>query len=233
MSQSPLLYQLQQVDSQTDQAHQRLHAIAQALENDATLRQAATHADEAQKALRNAQKALRQAEEMVKAQQIKIEVTEANLYGGKVRNPKELQDLQSEAAALKRYLETLEERQLEQMMAVEQAEAEQTQAQANFQDTQARVSEQQAGLKGEQTALQQNVERLRIERQAVVTSLAADVVAHYEQLRQQRRGVAVARINNRSCSACGSTINTAVAQAAASASQLSHCPTCGRILYAG
>ena len=111
MSRSQALYHLQQIDSKMDQAH------------NANLRKATALANKAQKALESAQKAQKQAETKVNDQRIKIEQSEAILYGGSVRNPKELQDLQSEVAALKRFLETLEERQLETMLAVDEAHA--------------------------------------------------------------------------------------------------------------
>ena len=62
---------------------------------------------------------MKQSEAEVEKQRIKIEQTEASLYGGHVHNPKELQDLQKDVASLKRHLETLEERQLEAMLVVE------------------------------------------------------------------------------------------------------------------
>ena len=59
-----------------------------------------------------AKTSLRVAEAEAEAQKIKIEHTEASLYGGSVHNPKELQDLQRDVASLKKHLTTLEERQL-------------------------------------------------------------------------------------------------------------------------
>lgn len=232
MSQSSTLYRLQQIDSQLDQSRQRCEVIAKILQDDVAIQQARAQLQQAEAELQAAQKALRQAEDAVQAQNIKIELTEANLYGGKVRNPKELQDLQNEAAALKRHREVLEDRQLEAMVAVEEAEAQLASTQTALNETTARIMEQHAGLKGEQTERKHDIERLDVERQAVLGSISPVDLNHYEQLRQQRRGVAVAKINNRSCSACGSLLNTSVTQAA-SASQLAHCPTCGRILYAG
>jgi predicted nucleic acid-binding Zn-ribbon protein len=233
MSLSSTLYRLQQTDTHLDQSRQRLQIIAQTLEQNDAIRQATALEEQAQAHLQAVRKAQRQAEEAVQSQNIKIELTESSLYGGKVRNPKELQDLQSESASLKRYLETLEERLLETMLAFEDAEAKLKVAEQALQETIARVSEQHAGLKGEQTALKQDVERLEVERQAILSSVSPNELTLYERLRQQRRGVAVAKISNRACGACGSTLNTAVGQAAASANQLAHCPTCGRILYAG
>ena len=122
MSQPFKLFRLQQLDSQLDQGRGRLREIEATLNDSAALNQAQERASQAEAGLVTAQKTLNRAEENVQAQQIKIEQTEAALYGGKVRNPKELQDLQNESAALKRFLDTLEERQLEALIAVEEAE---------------------------------------------------------------------------------------------------------------
>jgi predicted nucleic acid-binding Zn-ribbon protein len=55
----------------------------------------------------------------------------------------------------------------------------------------------------------------------------------YENLRQQKRGVAIAEISDNACAACGTTLTAALQQSARSATTLTHCPSCGRILYAG
>src|SRR5829696_4356461 len=105
------LYRLQQVDSQIDQIQSRLKAIRQILENDDELRAASTLFSVAENNEKEAERLLKQIELEVEKQRIKIQQTEASLYGGLVKNPKELQDLQKDIASLKRHLETLEERQ--------------------------------------------------------------------------------------------------------------------------
>ncbi|HSK67413.1 MAG TPA: hypothetical protein VK888_10815, partial [Anaerolineales bacterium] len=122
------LYRLQQVDSQMDQARARLKTIQQTLENDAELRAASDLLASAEDRLREAERLLKQSEQEVEKQRTKIQLAEASLYGGRVHNPKELQDLQQDVASLKRHLETLEERQLEAMEVAEQAEKELEQA---------------------------------------------------------------------------------------------------------
>jgi predicted nucleic acid-binding Zn-ribbon protein len=233
MSQPFKLFRLQQVDTQLDQARQRLHEIDAILSNQAALNQARASAQAAQQALEEARKALHHAEQEVQAQQIKIEQTEASLYGGKIRNPKELQDLQKEAAALKRFKATLEDRQLEWMLAVEEAESSDQSASAEFASVRAQVEKQNASLIEEQTALRQRMESLEVERQAVVHSIEPDDLQLYDQLRQQRRGVAVAKVVDRACAACGSTLTPGQVQAAHSPTQITRCTFCGRILYAG
>ncbi|HEX5940810.1 MAG TPA: hypothetical protein VFY66_00970, partial [Anaerolineales bacterium] len=118
------LYRLQQVDSQIDQIQARLKSIQQILENDETLRTANERFAVLMDTHRDAERTLKLSEAEVEKQRIKIEQAEASLYGGKVHNPKELQDLQKDVASLKRHLETLEERELEAMIAAETAEKE-------------------------------------------------------------------------------------------------------------
>jgi len=77
------LYRLQQVDSQIDQIQARLKAIQQTLENDITLRTANEHFGAAEGKHKDAERGLKLCESEVEKQQIKIQQTEASLYGGK------------------------------------------------------------------------------------------------------------------------------------------------------
>ena len=233
MSQSFKLFRLQQIDSQLDRIRARLQEIEAALIEDLALRQAQQRAQMADEALGAEQKLLRRAEENVHDQRIKIEQTEATLYGGKVRNPKELQDLQNETAALKRYLSVLEDRQLEVMMTVEQAEAAHQAALADLEEVRELFARQHQDLAAERDVLLMDLARVEAERQAAASSIPAADISLYEKLRQQRRGIAVAKVTDKACSACGSTLNAALLHAARSPNQITRCDMCGRILYGG
>ncbi len=226
------LYRLQQVDSQIDQVQSRLKAIRQLLENDAELRAAADEATTAESQLRDAARLLKQSEDEVEKQRVKIQQTEASLYGGHVHNPKELQDLQKDVAALKRHLETLEDRELEAMEVAETAETNAQNAKAALERVTASRGDQFRELTHESETLNKELERFSSERNAVVKDLASQVIQSYEQLRKQRRGIAVTTISDSSCAACGTTLTASQQQNARSTSQLFYCPSCGRILYA-
>ena len=227
------LYRLQQIDSQLDWTRARLKEIANELASDEELRQAQAHADEAQKNLQTAQKALRQAEANVSGQRVKIEQTEAALYGGRVQNPKELQDLQNEVAALKRYLTVLEDRQLEAMLSEEESTSNDKLARMDLDKVMAEHELHCKDLLVEKTRLEKDVVRHEQDRQAAASTVSAADLQFYEQLRQKRRGVAVALVTDRACSACGSTLSAALWQAAHSPNQITRCEACGRILYTG
>ena len=226
------LYRLQQVDSQIDQIQARLRAIQQTLENDVTLRAANEGLASADGKHKETERTLKLSEGEVDKQRIKIQQTEASLYGGKVQSPKGLQDLQKDVASLKRHLETLEERQLEAMVAAEDAEIFLQTARTDLARVQSNLAEQNSDLTRESETLRKDLERLSSEREAVVKDIAAQALNVYDQLRKQKRGIAITTVTDDSCGACGTTLTASQRQSARSTRQLFHCPTCGRILYA-
>lgn len=232
MSASFGLYRLQQVDRQIDRARMRLEAIRKTLENDIELQAALIRFNNAQSANRRAEAELKNAEAEVEAQRIKIEQTESSLYGGQVKNPKELQDLQKDVASLKKYLTTLEERELEAMVAAETATTEFQKIQAEFEIFQARLGNEHKKLIDEQSSLLTQLESLVQEREAALAPIQVDQLATYDDLRKQKRGIAVSEIEDDACASCGTTLNASTQQNARSQKQLVYCPSCGRILFA-
>jgi predicted nucleic acid-binding Zn-ribbon protein len=233
MSQPFKLYRLQQIDSQLDRGRNRLHEINKVLQDDAALRQARQNIASSEQKLQSTRKALLSSEWEVNEQHIKIEQSESSLYGGKIRNPKELQDLQNEVAALKRYLTVLEDRQLDDMLALEEAENELEHDKQVMRQVEAQASSQNALLLQEQDNLLKEIQNQETERQAVISSIPREELILYDQLRKMRNGVAVARVTDRACSACGSTLSASLLSTARSANQITRCASCGRILYAG
>jgi predicted nucleic acid-binding Zn-ribbon protein len=233
MSRPFQLYRLQQLDSQIDGIHARLKEIEVALVDETELSQSRAKTNQITADLQQARQNLRNAEFETQQQRIKIEQTEATLYGGKVRNPKELKDLENEVAALKRYLSVLEDRQLESMLAEEEASQYQSEAAAELETVQTSHNRRLAGLNQEKEKLEKDLRRLEDERRAAASSIPAEDLSVYEALRQKRRGIAVAKVADKACAACGSTLNAMLLNATRSPNQLNMCDHCGRILYLG
>ncbi len=233
MSQISVLYRLQQIDSQLDNALLALQSVELKLSDDTTIRSAKEAVADVEQKHELVLKGLQAAENKSYDTRIKIEQSEASLYGGKIRNPKELQDLQNEIASLKRLIKTLEDNELEAMMEVEESEANLARANATLNDIEGKQSEQNASLSGEKSRLTAQIERLESERNATLPSISGADLAQYEQLRKTRNGVAVIKIASRACTACGTTLTAALVQSVQSTEQLVRCPSCGRILYHG
>jgi predicted nucleic acid-binding Zn-ribbon protein len=232
MSASLGLYRLQLVDSRMDEVRVRLERIRQTLENVEEILQAKKLIAETEADLNRTQQALKHAEAEVEKQKVKIEQSESNLYSGNVKNPKELQDLQHEIAALKRHLITLEDRQLDAMLELETMEQANQAALVELEQLKSRFAAQNQSLTIEQTHLNKEFERLETERQAALSPLDPGLLAIYDGLRQRKRVLAITTISDGACAACGTTLTPAQLQSARSTSQSYNCPTCGRILFA-
>ncbi len=233
MSYSSKFFRLQQNDTQLDRIQARLNELERLLSDDSILKEAEVRLNGAEADLQANRKSLLQAEQQVQNQRIKISQNEASLYGGKIHNPKELQDLQNEVASQKKYLTALEDRQLEAMLATEEAEDRSKSVRTEQAQIQASLIEKNAHLMAEKTELLHDKERLEIEHKAAASALAPADLGLYEQLRKIRNGVAVAKISEKACSACGVGLTPAMIQAANSPAQVTRCTSCGRILFPG
>jgi uncharacterized protein len=231
MSASFGLFRLQQVDSQIAQVETKLGKIQKTLEDNAELQSALEQIKAAEDEQRTSEYAQRKSEDEAESQQIKIQQAESSLYGGVVRNPKELQDLQTDIASLKKHLAVLEEHELQDMIKTEAAQAAVKKAKLELSQIQARLGGEHRQLFEEKESLTRELDRLQSERQAVVSTIAANMLKTYDELRQQRRGVAVSEVSDNACGACGTILTAAIQQTARYAIELVHCPACGRILY--
>ena len=233
MSQSFKLFRLQQIDSLMDKGQARLKEIDRQLADDHQVQLSQQRLDLAKNYLYEADKHLRIAEQTVKEQRLKIERSQATLYGGKVVNPKELQDLQQEFEALKRYLTTLEDRQLEAMLAYDEAEANFFEVSDQHDAINTQVAHNMDELSADKAELIQDLKRQEIERQAAAANIESPDIQQYEALRKQKNGIAVARVLEKTCAACGSTLSATTFSSAQVPTKLTRCTTCGRILYVG
>lgn len=223
------LYRLQQLDSEWGAKRRRLVEIEAALKDDKALREARQNAAEAEQRARRWQTRQRDLELKIESLSEKMSRSERRLYGGKVRNPKELSDLQAEIASLKRRRQKLEDTLLDAMINREEAEATRKQANARLEEAESNWLTRQANLKAERRALEQRLEEIVQRRESVVPRLDAETLGTYERVRERKGGQAVAQVRGEACSACGVTISPS-AEWKLRQGELIQCDTCGRIL---
>jgi hypothetical protein len=227
------LYRLQQIDSNIDQAETRLAEIETELAADQAVQAARSRAHKALAAQREAAVEGRAAEEALATQRRKLEETEARLYGGSVQNPKALQELQAEVEALRRHQATLEDRALEALARIEQADQEAAASQTALELAEAEAAGRSQSLLRERQALTESLAQRSIEREAALSGIEAEALHMYQSLRQGGRSLAVVVLLDGSCQACGLTLSAAERQEVRGGSALVRCHQCGRILYAG
>ncbi len=231
MSRAGDLYRLQEIDLALDMRRARLAEVEAALKDDSAAARAREALQRAEAALSQARDAAHLAEAEAQAVGQKMSGVEGTLYGGTVRNPKELLDLQAEAEYLSRRRRELEDRQLEAMVTVETAEAAVTVNQELLDDALVEQSRRIAALEQEKEQVAAGMERRGIEREAAEAQVRRDDRDIYDRLRKNRNGVAVARLVEGNCGACGVAPSAQRIAVALAGEGLVQCGNCERILY--
>ena len=231
MNTSFTLFRLQTQDTLRMKMNSRLKEIDRIIAADKDISRANKELAEAKLVEAAAETVVKTFTAQVKEKKLKRELTQANLFSGKVRNPKELQDLQAETHALDRPIAKLEEDQLQAMMAHEEAEKIACIAEDELQKVMNRKSSQNALLLGEKHKIESDIIPLDAQRQALRDQLDVATFTIYRNLLREKAGRAVAEIADDTCGACGVTVPPADIQAAKSPNVIAYCKNCGRILY--
>ena len=232
MSELDTLAHLQDLDSQIDERRQRVDAIRASLGTSEELKSARAAFDQAKTSLQSLEKRQRDLEWDVSDRSAKIAELEKKLYSGTIRNPKELSGLQTEIEHMKAALSAVEDRALEAMTRVDDVRASAAARERELGELQARWSAEQQALKQEGQALTAALAGLRTQRESTAAGVGKPILARYEELRRNRRGLAVARVDRNICLGCRTSVPTAQVQSTRQG-QLVFCSSCGRILYGG
>ena len=225
-----LLASLQKIDLELDADRRKFAENKQAMQPSPELQEQARKVKQAQAQLEHWRKERRQRDEKVAEQSAKITSLEQQLYGGRIKDVREQVAMQQNVEAQKRHLETLEEAALEAMAAQEEAEKTLAELRATFDAMKQAWEERKAALEKEQEAIVKHARELKAKRETVVATLPPDEVARYETMRKKLGGVAIAKMEGRSCGGCGASLPTSVVQKV-HAGQVVKCPICGRLLY--
>lgn len=221
---------LQKMDSRTDAIRQRLNELERLRADSRELAQRETEAQGARAALEKSRGQLRDRELELKSLETRIADIEQRLYGGRIRNPKELEGLEKEARMFKLSRDKLEESVLNLMEAAEQAERAAQAAQAQLEQAQRVRQQSEQAWRQEEEQLRAESSALQASRDALRATLDADPLETYDRLRR-RSPIAVAPVRGHLCGACGIQLTSDVYQRAQDESALAQCENCRRILY--
>ncbi|MBN1639598.1 MAG: hypothetical protein JXA09_00090 [Anaerolineae bacterium] len=226
-----ILYALQRIDSQIARRERRYRQVEEQLGEDTALA-------EARKALKAAENELSTRRGQLRAQELetagvvrKIQETDERLYSGRIKNPKELSDLQLEGEYLKRRRAALEETQLEEMMVVERLTTQAAIAQERFAVIEAGWRRENAELSQEYDALRRELADLLSKRKSLVQHVSERDMAEYDALRRLRSGVAVVLVRDGVCQVCHVEVPMHDLNGARESDELYYCSGCERIMY--
>ena len=225
------LFELQIIDSQLDAFHSELTNIEAQIGQNGAVNNAGKAVLSIQHEIEIIQRELNLIIDEIERKKIKLAQSDSTLYSGRVQNPKELQDLQQEIQYLKNNIADLEDKQLDQMIKLEEIQKSHNQAKKTYDGMASQFETSQSQLTARKETLRLNSERLLRKREVVLTSIEPELVIRYETLRKRKNGLAITNLENDACSACGTQLTPSERQEIHSTSKLFFCPTCGRILY--
>jgi predicted nucleic acid-binding Zn-ribbon protein len=227
------LYQLQLVDSEHDDKSRQLAMVNEGLgESDEVIR-AGEAVEETEAGLGDLKAQMRALELEIGGVSAKLKQNQDRLYGGRVRNPKELSNLQEEAAALRRRRSELEDGQLDLMISIEEAEAELAERQARSNQIETTWRDEQARLQAEKEELEFRLAELEEQCEGMRARIGVAELARYDGMRPRLGGTAVVRLKKGICTACGVDVPTSMARAVERGDGMHDCPICGRLLFGG
>jgi hypothetical protein len=231
MSKAETLYRLQTIDLEIDERNRRLKEVGASLAGNEELQRVRQALQDGEGKLTRQRTKLRDRELEMQSLTNKIVSVEDRLYGGRIKNPKELANLQEEVQSLKRRKGELEDQVLEAMIEVEESEASVMEQRERLARLEEEWQEAQARLSIEQSKLIGRLSQLKAQRSALQRTIEAGDLALYEDLRRRRGGRAVALLEGELCQGCKVTVPTKKAQQARQGDALTLCGSCERILY--
>jgi len=223
------LLTLQSIDRESTADRQRLVKIEQALGEDESLARARQTLEDAQRVMQKHSIHQKDLELEIQGVVSKATASEKRLYSGTIKNPKELSDLQSEIAALKRRRQSLEDDLLEVMIALEEAEAHRDSAQARLTEVEQAWSTKQLELRAERETLSARLQELAGERENLLPRIDQRVLGIYDELWRRKGSLPVAQAKGGACSACGVSISSST-EWKLRQGELIQCNNCERIL---
>jgi len=232
MNETAMLFELQQVDLDLVAVQRRLLEVDALLGETLALRDARQQVERARKGARTWHTRLTELELNLESLAEKIAAGEKRLYSGKVRSPKELENLQMETASLKNRLRAIEEEALHAMERVDETRAALEEAEQHLQQVEGEWKETQKALATERKELLERLNALNAERKERIAALSQKALSAYDYLRKQKGGHAVALLKGGVCQGCRVSVSANKVREVQAGGGLVFCGNCDRILYA-
>ena len=164
--------------------------------------------------------------------QEKVKKIEKDLYGGKIVNPKEVQNYEKEVALLKKQSGGSDERIMELWGLLPPAEKAAEDVQKKIDEKTKELAERRKKALSDKTLLEQDFKKYTAARPQLAEAVKnPTLLARYESIRQRHAGLGMAEVTKRqSCGACGTNLPERTIQLLKD-DKIVTCESCHRILY--
>ncbi len=223
------LYKLQQLDIELHQKQQLVDDIIHQLSENSALTAAEAELTSRKQQLEESKRKQQGTEWELEDLQQKTKLTNNKLYGGTVKNPKELMNLKSEAESLKNKLSKKEDELLELMSLVEDLESRVTASNTEMEGLKQEWLQKEEKLTQTKADTETMLITLKENRKELALQISSQALNLYEQIKLSK-GQAIAKVEQGRCQGCHITLATNQWRRA-KAGDLVQCSSCTRILH--
>jgi hypothetical protein len=229
MSSSKRIYELQQVDLSIQAKSKELEGINLRINRDEAYELAKANHDAAREAQKEREKQYKELDAEAENVRSALQKINDKLYGGKIKNPKELVGYEQEAGMLKGNLSGKDDVLLELMEKIDSAKTEIKKLQEIYKMAETDWQSRKVTLTGQADQLKEELAGLENKRQEILAVVDKETLTAYENIKS-RKGQAVVRVEQGRCLGCRVSLSISELQRVRGMSIVT-CSNCGRILY--
>lgn len=225
------LYELQEVDLRLAAVEKSLADVRARLADNSAVSTAQARLARVQAALDESAAQRRALEREAEAFKEKLKGMDAKLYGGTVTNPREMEAMEKEKAFTHDQHQENDNRLLEVMVAMEEAQADKDKLTVELVRLQTERAVSIADLTAEEEGLTRQAAELGLERASRSADIPQVEMARYESLRKSRGGQAISKVMGGVCQGCRVALPSGELQRVKSGQGVVQCNSCRRLLF--
>ena len=224
------LIELQQIDTRIQELGSQLEEVPDRLEQfESDLEQNKSILQKAHDIVEKHQKNQRQAEGAVGA--LRDQLIKYKIQLMEVKTNKEYQAILKEISSTEESISATEDQILELMLNAEDGVREAEVFEKEFREKDREVRRNMDEVQEFSGEAEKTLEGLREDRLKLASTVAAEVLTHYERISSARGGLGLARIVEGSCQGCNVRLRPQLVAEIRAASRIASCEKCQRFLY--
>ena len=223
------LFSLQKIDTSLFELRATLHEIQQALAEPRDLVETRADVETLTQKIAENNASVKDSELQIGSVQAKLNRSTERLYSGKIKNPKELEDLENEVKSLTSRIDDFELELMELMETQETLSSNIGSSRELLAVLEEDWSTNSAALKQRQAEVANQMKGILESRKSQAQKIEAGVMEKYVKLLKSKGGLGIVKLDGSKCEGCKIGMDAGTTRQVNSG-QLANCPNCGRYL---
>jgi predicted nucleic acid-binding Zn-ribbon protein len=229
--QMSLLRELQAIDSYIDRLRQELNQLDSGERIRAKLEQTRQRMEDIKQRYEASYAAAAERERRLQELDERIRRAEAELYSGRITNPRELQLMQQEIENAKKTRDELDLQMLQLWETLETMKRDIDASERDLRQIERFYEAHMEDYRQRKAALEGEIAFNEQEREKLAQQIDPEVRQRYQTLRERLGGIAVAVVEQKACSVCHTLLTPYTLKRLETEETLITCESCGRLLY--